>query len=99
MVFDFTPDDFCQSFPAYFVSEDLLNDLIDQKITGFCNPRLITHEQNEQSTVKVIEKRYFMIDMLCNDEDDIKIIDRKLFVNEKVRGILNNYNLRFANFC
>jgi hypothetical protein len=98
MVFDFTPDDFCQSFPVYFISEKMLNDFIDQKITGFSNPRLITHEQNEQSPISINDTKYFMIDISSYELDDIKIIDNKLFINKKVQEIIKKYNIRFGAF-
>ena len=96
MVFDFTPDDFCQSFPLYFVSEKLLNKLIDSKISGFDNPRLITHEQNEQSPIKYNNTKYFMIDILNDEKNDMFKKNGRLYINEKVNEILKGFNIRLG---
>jgi hypothetical protein len=98
MIFDFTSVDFCSCFPVYFIKEKLLNDFIKLEVTGFENPTIISHEQNEQSPIKNIDYNFFMIDIKSEPTNDLNIFENCLYISEKVRFVLDNYNLRFGEF-
>jgi hypothetical protein len=98
MIFDFRPDSFCTCFPVYFISEKLLNDFKNLNVTGFINPILITHEQNEQSPIKNIDCNFFMIDILNDQINDLSLVEDSLFISERVKVILDGHNLRFGEF-
>ncbi|MCB0647483.1 MAG: hypothetical protein KDC49_12530 [Saprospiraceae bacterium] len=94
MVFDFNPDDFFTSYPLYFISEDLFKEFQNRNITGFCNPRLISYEFNSQSWERnKTAKKYFMIDILSDDGDDMKLDGNRLLISERVLDILTKFSV------
>lgn len=98
LVFDFNPDDFCTTYPIFFLSEELLNELKTNNVSGFSNPRLIRYEYNSQSWQRdKTSKKYFMIDILSNEGDDMKLMGYRLLISEKVLEILKEYCIKHMN--
>jgi hypothetical protein len=98
MIFDFIPDDFCTSFPTFFISETLLQYFIYANITGFSNPKIISHEQNEQSPIKENSAKYYMIDIMNKEDEDLTLLNNELFISAKVKDILSLVNIKQGKF-
>jgi hypothetical protein len=99
-VFDSYPDDIFTSFPAYVVSEDLFNKIIDSGFTGIDNARLITYlEREDYLSEERVNQNYFMVDIATDITNDFYFDNniKKLIVSERALTLLKKFRIRFAD--
>lgn len=105
MVFDRFPDDIFKTSPVYVVSNNLYDIIIDQKLSGINNPRLISYNFNVQYNLlqrdgKKPTQNYYMVDISENESDDFSLIRvnnvKRLSVSERGYNLLKSFKIENA---
>ena len=105
MVFDRFPDDIFKCSPVYIVSNNLYNIIIDLKLSGINNPRLISYKFNAQYNMlqrdgKKPTQNYYMVDISENESDDFSLIKvnnvKRLSVSERGYNLLKSFKIENA---
>jgi hypothetical protein len=106
MVFDRFPDDIFKTSPVYVVSNNLYDIIIDLKLTGINNPRLISYNFNDQYNMlqpdgKKPTQNYYMVDISENESEDFSLVRVnnliRLSVSEKGLEVLRTVKIDFAD--
>jgi len=105
MVFDHFPDDIFKTSPVYVVSNNLYDIIIDLKLSGINNPRLISYNFNVQynmlqSDGEKATQNYYMVDINEDEEEDFSLIRvnnvKKLSVSERGYNLIKSFKIENA---